>query len=45
MIKQRRVLLANPINTASMSERKPRLTTTGQAKDIASGPNLLVKAL
>ena len=41
LIKQRRVLLANPTNTASQNWRKPLI----EAKDIASGPNPLMKAL
>ena len=38
MMKQKRVLLANPTNTASQTTS---LTTVGQAKDIASSRDTL----
>ena len=39
IIKQRRVLLANPTNTAIQSKKTTSWTTAGQAEDIASGHN------
>ena len=43
MIKQRRVLLANPTNTASQSYRKPLVEPRRAKPDLASDLNLLIK--